>query len=278
LPRPGFGEGLEDDAHERKEAAVVERTVRKQDRDTLANFLGWFSMGLGTAQVIAPRAMCRLVGADDDGMSPLVMRLMGVREITQGVGILVRPRPTVWLWSRVAGDGLDLSLLGAIAAKKRRARTAFAIAGVAGVTVPDVLEALHLTEKKGEPRRAKRMRKSVTIAKPQEDVENAFNDVEELRRKVEDAGADVRFEIAPGGRGTEIVVEWDESPPLGELGALARKVSGNDLATQLSDDLRRLKQELETGEVMRSDGVPEGHRLSQQLEQRPAQPLEEAAR
>ncbi|MDX6467735.1 MAG: hypothetical protein QOI27_2775, partial [Gaiellaceae bacterium] len=92
-------------------------SIRARDKDPLAQFLGWFSLALGTAQVSAPRAMCKLIGAQGNGSSPRVMRAMGVREITQGVGILVRPRPTGWLWSRVAGDALDLALLGLTAAK-----------------------------------------------------------------------------------------------------------------------------------------------------------------
>ena len=57
-----------------------------------------------------------------------------------------------------------------------------------------------------------------------------------------------------------------------------QKLTGKDLATQLSDDLRRLKQQIETGQVVRSDGAPDGHLLADHLRQRAAQPLEEAVR
>jgi len=163
--------------------------VRVRDKDPLARFLGWFSIGLGTAQIAAPRALCRLVGANGDGLAPRLMRAMGAREITQGAGILVRPRPTAWLWSRVAGDVLDLTLLGVVAARNRRARTAFAIANVVAVTVPDVYESRFLSRKKGPVRAAMRIRKGVTIDRPREEVEQAWSAAEELRRKVGDAGA-----------------------------------------------------------------------------------------
>ena len=256
------------------------RTVRAQDRDSLANFLGWFSIALGTAQVSMPKAMCKLVGSSGKGNAPRLMRLMGVREITQGTGILARPRPTMWVWSRVVGDALDLSLLGLVAARNpnRRLRAAFGISNVLAITVPDVYESLHLSKKQGEPQRGKAMRKSITIRKTREEVEQAFRSDGDLGRKIQEHGATVRYAAAPGDRGTEIIVEWVQDPPLGEIGALAQKVSGDDLATQLSDDLRRLKQRLETGQVTRSDGVPEGHSLGRQLKQRPAQPLEEAVR
>jgi hypothetical protein len=252
--------------------------VRVRDKDPLAQFLGWFSIGLGTAQVTAPRALCRLVGANGDGRAPWLMRAMGAREITQGTGILVRPRPTAWLWSRVAGDVVDLTLLGVVAAKNRRARTAFAIANVLAVTVPDVYESRFLSRKEGPVRGAMRIRKAVTIDRPREEVEQAWHAAEELRRKVEDAGAAVTFAAAPGDRGTELAVEFLHDPPAGDLGAAAQKLTGRDLATQLSDDLRRFKQQVETGQVVRSEGTPDGHLLAGHLRQRAAQPLEEAIR
>jgi hypothetical protein len=249
--------------------------VRVRDKDSLAQFLGWFSIGLGTAQVVMPKALCRIVGAGDDGAAPLVMRLIGVRELTQGTGILTRPRPTTWLWSRVGGDALDLSLLLATAAKNRRARTAFAIANVLAVTVPDVYESRFLSRKTGPVRSAKRIRKAVTIDRPRNEVEAAWKASSELRRKVDDKGAAVMIADAPGDRGTELVVEFDYAPPRGDIGAVVQKVSGRDLATQLSDDLRRLKQQIETGQIVRSDGAPDGHLLADHLKQRAAQPLKE---
>jgi hypothetical protein len=202
---------------------------------------------------------------------------MGIREVTQGVGILARPRPTTWLWSRVAGDGIDLSLLGLTAARnpQRRLRTAFAIANVLPITVADVFESKHLSEKRGQPVARRRIRKAVTIRAAREVVESAWVASEELRRKVDQAGGSVIIQEAPGNRGVELIVELVESSPLGDLGTAAAKLTGRDLPTQLSDDLRRLKQLIETGEVVRSDSTPDGHLLSNHLRQRPAKPLEE---
>jgi hypothetical protein len=260
-----------------RRAAVAARQIRAQERDSLAVFLGWFSVALGSAQLAAPRALCRLVGASGKGRSALVMRAMGARELTQGLGILTRARPTAWLWSRVAGDAVDLSLLGLVFAqnRKRRGRTVLAIANVAAVTAPDVFESIHLSRESGEPQAGKQIRKSITISRPQNEVEAALGGAQDLQETIQEQGADVRLERAPGDRGTEIVVEWVEQPPLGELGAVAKKLSGGDLATELADGLRRLKQQIETGQVVRSDAVPQGHLLSGQLKQRPAQPLEE---
>jgi hypothetical protein len=252
--------------------------VRVRDKDSLAQFLGWFSIGLGTAEIAAPRTVCKLVGAEGNGLAPKLMRVTGVRQITQGTGILVRPRPTVWLWSRVVGDALDLSLLVLMAVKNRRGRTAVAIANVLAVTVPDVYESRFLSRKKGPVRSAKLIRKAVTVNRPRDEVERAWLSASELRRKVDDGGGSVRFAAAPGDRGTELIVEFEYDPPAGDLGAAVQKLSGRDVATQLSDDVRRLKQQLEAGEVVRSDGSPDGHLLAEHLKQRAAQPVEEALR
>ena len=257
---------------------VATQQIRTRDKDSLAQFLGWFSVGLGTAQTAAPKQMCKLVGASGEGAARIVMRLMGAREITQGVGILTRPRPTTWLWSRVAGDGLDLALLGLTAAKNRKARSAFAIANVLAVAVPDVYESLHLSRKQGEPQRGMLVRKAVTINRPRNEVEQAWAGAQELREKMLNVNAQVSFTPAPGSRGTELAVEFVQAPPAGDLGGAVLKLAGKDLATELTDDLRRFKQVVETGEVVRSDSTPAGHLLARQLRQRPAQPIEEAVR
>jgi hypothetical protein len=254
--------------------SMAETTVRARQKDELARFLGWFSVALGAAQLSAPRAMCRLVGADAEGLAPKVMRAMGLRELTQGIGILVRPKPTGWLWSRVAGDGLDLSLLGVIAARhpSRRARTGFAIANVLPIAVADVFESRHLAQSSGAPKK-RLIRKAVTINRPRAEVEEAWNAADDLRRRVDESSASVAFTEAPGGRGTELAVDFVESA--NDIANAVGKLTGHDLATDLADELRRLKQQIETGEIVRSDSTPHGHLLADHLKQRPAQPLEE---
>jgi uncharacterized membrane protein len=89
---------------------------------------------------------------------------------------------------------------------------------------------------------------------------------------VENTGS-VRFRDAAGGRGTEIVVDLRYRPPGGKAGALVAKLLGEEPNQQLRDDLRRFKQVIELGEVVRSEGSPAGQSTRQQLAQRPAQPV-----
>ncbi|SHH41197.1 SRPBCC family protein [Massilia sp. CF038] len=74
--------------------------------------LGWISVGLGVASLLAPRAVARTAGLPE---WPLLMRALGLREIASGVGLLRQPDNQAWRWVRVAGDAMDLSLLGVAA-------------------------------------------------------------------------------------------------------------------------------------------------------------------
>lgn len=88
----------------------------------------------------------------------------------------------------------------------------------------------------------------------------------------------VRFVAAPDGESTEVHVQLTYDLPGGALGKAAAKYFGEEPHQQLDDDLRRLKQVLETGEIVRSDGAPWGKRARKEFPQRPAQPLSDAER
>jgi uncharacterized membrane protein len=87
----------------------------------------------------------------------------------------------------------------------------------------------------------------------------------------------VRFTPAPAGQGTEVVCELEYQPPGGALGTLVAKLFGEEPSQQLKDDLRRMKQVLETGEVVVSDGSPGGTHTRRQMSQHDARPAEEGA-
>ena len=92
---------------------------------------------------------------------------------------------------------------------------------------------------------------------------------------VPNAGS-VRFVPAPDGVSTEVHVVLEYDIPGGTVGKAVAKYFGEEPHQQLDDDLRRLKQVLETGEVVRSDGAPWGKRARKEFPQRPAQPLSQA--
>ena len=75
-----------------------------------------------------------------------------------------------------------------------------------------------------------------------------------------DNGGTVRFEPAPGGRGTVVRVEMQYRPPGGKAGALVAKLFGENPSQQMDGDLRRFKQLIETGEITTTEGQPSGER------------------
>jgi uncharacterized membrane protein len=74
---------------------------------------------------------------------------------------------------------------------------------------------------------------------------------------VRNAGT-VIFERGPGGRGTTIRVSLSYAPPGGTFVAVVAKLFGAEPGQQIRDDLRRLKQLMEAGEVPTVDGQPRG--------------------
>ena len=169
------------------------------DEERLANALGWFSIGLGLAEVTAPGSVARLIGVSDDDRNRWALRTLGVREVVSGVGILAQPRPAGWVWARVGGDLMDLAYLGSAlnSDHARRGRVTAAMAAVAGVTVLDVLCAERLGADsgartgrsraaallgRGQREREVHVRKAITIGRPAEDLYRFWRDFHNLPR------------------------------------------------------------------------------------------------
>ncbi len=141
--------------------------------------LGWFSIGLGLAEVAAPRRLARLIGVEE---RRLLLRSLGVREIISGVGILTQRQPAGWMWSRVAGDAMDLALLGAafrapVSGRGKR-RVALTAAAVAGVTMADFMVSRRLT--RASDSSLVRVTQSVTINRRAEDLYGVWRRFENL--------------------------------------------------------------------------------------------------
>ena len=102
----------------------------------LAQALGWFSIALGSVELLLPRVLTRLLGLR--GHESLV-RSYGLREIGTGIGILRSRDPTTWVYGRVGGDALDIATVALGLGGPRRASAALALVSLAGVTVIDVV-------------------------------------------------------------------------------------------------------------------------------------------
>lgn len=113
--------------------------------DRLGRALGWFSLGLGLMEIFAPRTVTRALGME--GHEGLV-RAYGAREISAGILALSTER-SLGLWSRVAGDALDITTVMAVAkpSERKRGAVALTLVALAGVAAIDLLAAQAVTAK-----------------------------------------------------------------------------------------------------------------------------------
>ena len=208
------------------------RDPQEKKARRMAAALGWFSIGLGTAQLLVPGRVARLVGLQDRPFTTVAMRLMGIREITSGVGLLAGP-PAPWLWSRVGGDALDLSLLGAALASGggSLARTAPAIAAVTGVSALDAYATAAARRVNGHSTTPREVRRSVTIRRPVDEVYDFMRDLErwpvfirhvDSIHEIDDMRSYWRV-AAPGGRH----VEW--------ISDIVRDIRGQEIAWRAAE-------------------------------------------
>ena len=279
--------------------------------EQMARGLGWLSIGLGIAGVVAPRGVARLIGVKDH---PVLFQLLGLREIASGIGILTSRQPAGWLWTRVGGDAMDLALMGAAftSENSNRPRLATATVAVASVTAMDMVCSEQLSRSSPGKFHAIHVEKSITVNRSKEDIYAFWHAFEQLPdfmnhltsvkqtgdnrwhwiakgpagtkvewdaeiindkpneliawRSLEGADVDnagtVRFERAPGGRGTKVTIKMDYNPPGGVIGAKIALLFGEAPEKQLEVDLHRFKQLMETGEIATTEGQSAGRARS----------------
>ena len=68
----------------------------------------------------------------------------------------------------------------------------------------------------------------------------------------------VRFHAGPQGHGTYVRVTLNYNPPAGNLGATLAQLLGKEPGQVIKQELRRLKQLMETGEIATVDGQSSG--------------------
>jgi len=84
------------------------RSQSSHELGRLANCLGWFSLALGAAELVAPRTIKRWTGTPGP---KILLQAYGLREIAAGILILFSRRPANMMWTRCAGDLLDVATL-----------------------------------------------------------------------------------------------------------------------------------------------------------------------
>jgi hypothetical protein len=97
------------------------------DEHGLARILGWVSIGLGLAIVVAPGPLFKAFGLGD---RPNLGRFLGARDLVIGTGLLLGQNTAAWCRARGIADALDVVLIvgGAAAGAFRRDRAPIGVA------------------------------------------------------------------------------------------------------------------------------------------------------
>ncbi len=103
----------------------------------LSKNLGLISLVLGTAELLYGRTIKRTLGLP---MPSMFVRAFGAREVLSGFVALAHPDNAGPIGLRIAGDALDLAVLGTALLPSNRQRKAAALATIAviGITVMDL--------------------------------------------------------------------------------------------------------------------------------------------
>ena len=262
----------------------------------LADALGWSSCVLGAPMLLAPRRLLRAIGVKDDAKAVAWTLAVGVREHVATLNIVANRQRRVGVWSRVAGDTMDLTLLVQAHRHKRRdaGRLHGAMGFVGGILALDLYTAIALSradrvhvhdgqgstgtgvehDTGGGPRR---VRTAITVYRSEDEVRRAFHafDWRGLDAAALERSGGVRFVRAPGDRGIEVHVDHEPTARGGAAGAVLAKAVGKAPDQQITDDLRRFKSRVETAVLAQSETSPEGPSARRQIwhKRRPAQPV-----
>jgi hypothetical protein len=96
--------------------------------------------------LVAARRIARIIGMP---RSEGLIRACGVREMVSGAGMIAARNRAPWVWSRIAGDALDVAGLapGLARTNERRKYAWLMLAGVAAITAVDLLYARKLAQR-----------------------------------------------------------------------------------------------------------------------------------
>lgn len=118
-----------------------------KDVDRVGKALGWISFGIGAAELLAAAPIARSLGMA--GKENL-LRAFGLREIAAGM-LTLSTEKNLGLWSRVAGDALDIAtLLPALReSNPQRQNAAVAALTVGTIAFVDLLTAVQYRNRHG---------------------------------------------------------------------------------------------------------------------------------
>lgn len=146
--------------------------------DKLTRGLGWLSLGLGSAPLLAPGRFGRAIGVGDAPRHRATAVAVGGQELAAAAGLLGQQNP-VWLWYRVGGDLLHIGMLGRALNNhdgRGQERTGAALAAVLGITGVDVYAAVTRSRRKVEIDTTA----TTTVTRPAQEVYDLWRKLENL--------------------------------------------------------------------------------------------------
>jgi uncharacterized membrane protein len=165
-------------------AARRAETESQKKTDTRSTELALLSVGIGIAELMAPGGVARLIGVPNTSGRRNLLRLMGLRELLSGFGILAAPQSTGWICSRLVGDAIDLALLGRSLGGSRTNSTRLisSAAAVIGVTIADLTAAAKLRDHASPQKWAGQIHveRSITVNRSPSEVYEFWRDLENL--------------------------------------------------------------------------------------------------
>lgn len=191
--------------------------ARQQSRlplQSLSQYLGWLSLGVGALELLAPAWVSRRAGFARTNNR--AVQLSGLRQVATGVAILRNPTSPNPIWARVAGDAITLSILANGFSERDADKAMLSTSSllVAGLTAVDIGCAVGMYDGLGMEHRAPhRIRETITINKSAEDLFRFWRSLNNLPSIMEYLqSVDVRDDkrshwVAKPIRG--VVLEWE---------------------------------------------------------------------
>lgn len=230
--------------------------------ERLATGLGWLSIGLGIAEIIAPETLARLIGVRPTTKTNKAVRaaaaaMLGVAALDLIVGRRLRGDARRGSSTMSKPRGIQVSRAIRIPRPPEEVYRFWRSLE----NLPRFMD--HLTSIRELDDRHSRWKAKAPANLTVEWTAEIVTDIPNERiawrslpgADVPNAGA-VRFTPAAGGDETEVQVELRYDPPAGALGAAVARLFGEEPHQQIEEDLRRLRQIMDAAARANPAGAP----------------------
>jgi uncharacterized membrane protein len=211
--------------------------------------LGWFALGLGLTELVAPRRLNRLTAGAAAVLGVVVLDLLSGRELRGVIPRAVARKRIIEVRKTITVNREPEEVYAFWRDFENLAR------------FMTHLESVEITGQgrshwKAKAPAGRTVEWDAIIVDDQPNQRIAWETV--AGSGIDHTGL-VRFQPAPGNRGTEVRVELRYAPPAGRLGSTLAKLFGEEPEQQIQADLWAFKSVMETGEIARATAMDARH-------------------